>query len=87
MHQEISDDRQQIIDLSLETLNLYLSNSVSCRLLANVPVIKQLACAHISQFSILQSPKQVKSLGQLYRVLTSLWLTEDYILNFHQYLN
>jgi hypothetical protein len=49
-------------------------------------MVRQLASAHINQFNILQEPSQSKQLGQFFRVLTGLWLSEDYIANFHMYL-
>ena len=39
---------------------------------------KQLAQAHINQFNILQGPQQMKQLGQFFRVLSGMWVTEDF---------
>jgi hypothetical protein len=35
----------------------------------------------------LQQPKQVKQLGTFFKVLTNLWVTEEYLQSFHEYLN
>ena len=52
------EEDKRIVDLSLEVFGAYLNNSVSSRQLASLPVVKQLATAHITQFSILQAPSQ-----------------------------
>lgn len=81
------EEHRQIVDLTLEVLSSYLINSNACKHISELPVVKQLAQAHVSQFNILQQPSQVKQLGQFFRVLTSLWVTEEFISNFHDYLN
>ena len=43
----------RIVDLSLDVLSQYLNNSVSLRHLSELPMLKQLASSHISQFNIL----------------------------------
>ena len=43
----------RIVDLTLAVLSNFLGNSHSCKKLANVPVIRQLAESHISSFNIL----------------------------------
>lgn len=50
-------EHMRIVDLSLEILSSYLDNTTACRLLASLPVVKQLATAHITQFRILQGKK------------------------------
>lgn len=84
---KITDEHLRIVDLTLEIFSQYLMNTTACRQLAQIPVVKQIASAHVTQFRILQDPRQYKQLGQFFRVLTGLWLTEDYIGDFHDYLN
>jgi hypothetical protein len=50
-------EHMRIVDLTLSVLSNFLSNSHSCKKLANVPVIRQLAESHISSFNILQGVK------------------------------
>lgn len=50
----------RIVDLTLAVLSNFLSNTHSCKKLANVPVIRQLAESHIRDFNILQGAKQHK---------------------------
>lgn len=76
----------RIVDLSLDVLSQYLNNSVSLRHLSELPMLKQLASSHISQFNILQEAAQQKQLGQFFRVLTGLWVSEDFVGEFHTYL-
>lgn len=42
-----TEEAKRIVDLSLEVFSSYLNNSVSSRQLAALPVVKQLASAHI----------------------------------------
>lgn len=84
---KVSDANLRTVDLSLDVLSQYITSTIACRSLSQIPVIKEIATTHINQFRILQAPKQAKQLGQFFRVLTNLWLTEDYITHFHDYLN
>lgn len=77
----------RIVDLTLEILSSYLDNTTACKLLSSIPVVKQLATAHITQFRILQDKKQHKQLSQFYRVLTGLWIRDDFVQDFHLYLS
>lgn len=43
----------RIVDISLEVFASYLNNAVACRQIAQLDVVKQLATAHVTQFSIL----------------------------------
>ena len=78
---------RRIVDLALEVFNNYLSNFASCQQIATLPVTKQLAEVHINQFNILQGPSQMKQLGEFFRVLSGLWVTEDFIDKFSSYLD
>ena len=49
--------------------------------------MKQLATTHVAQFSILQQPSQRKQLGQFFGVLTGLWVSNDFVGKFHEYLD
>lgn len=79
-------EEKRIVDQSLDVFNTFLVNHVSCKQLAALPIVKQLATAHINQFSILQGASQMKQLGQFFRVLCSLWVTEEFISSFPSYL-
>lgn len=59
MHSADKDSlaHSRIVDLSLEVLSSYMTNSVACKQLSLIPVIKQIASAHISQFRILQDAR------------------------------
>ena len=86
---KIKDSRAhtRIVDLSLDVLSQYLQSSIACKAFSKIQVINQIAQSHINHFNILQDPRQVKQLGHFFKVLTGLWLTEDHIVNFHDYLN
>jgi hypothetical protein len=56
-------------------------------MLASIPIVKEIASAHVTQFRILQEPQQRKQLAQFFKVLTGLWLSEDYISSFYECLN
>lgn len=58
-----SEEHIRLVDLSLEVLSQFLNNTVSCRQLSELQVIKTLATSHISQFNILQNVSQQKQLG------------------------
>ena len=80
-------EERRIVDDALDTFNNYLCNHVSCRQIASLPVTKQLAEMHINQFNILQGQNQMKQLGQFFKVLCSLWVTDEFIPNFTGYLD
>lgn len=80
-------EEKRIVDDALDVFNHYLCNHVSCRQISALPMTKQLAEAHINQFNILQGPNQMKQLGQFFRVLCGLWVTEDFISQFSSYLD
>lgn len=87
MHFESKHSHKRIVTTSLDVFSSFLINSTTQKLLSQIPLVRQLASAHINQFSILQAPAQSKQLGQFFRVLTGLWLSDDYISNFSQYLD
>ena len=79
-------EERRIVDLALDVFNHYLCNHVSCRQIAALPITRSLAEAHINQFNILQGPNQMKQLGQFFRVLCGMWVTEEFIGQFTSYL-
>lgn len=81
------DDQIKMTELTLTVFNSYLSNTNSCKKLVKIPIVRQLAESHINQFSILQGDHQQKQLGQFFKVLSSLWLTEEFNPRFQEYLN
>ena len=52
-----------------------------------VPLVRQLATSHVSSFQILQAPNQVKQLGHFFKVLTLLWVNEEFVGDFTIYLH
>ena len=75
------------MDEALEVFTNLLASHFSCRQIAALPVTKQLAEMHINQFNILQGPNQMKQLGQFFRVLCGMWVTEDFIGQYTTYLD
>jgi hypothetical protein len=43
---KITEEHLRIVDLTLEIFSQYLINTTACRLLAQIPVVKQVATAH-----------------------------------------
>ena len=43
-------DEQRLVKVSLECFHVYLLHAISCRHMSKVPVVRQLATSHISQF-------------------------------------
>ena len=80
-------DEVRLVKVSLECFHVYLLHAISCRHLARVPVVRQLATAHITQFQILQAPSQMKELGHFFKVLSLLWVTDDFVGDFTSYLD
>lgn len=44
---------QRLMKMTLECFQAYLINQISCRHISKIPVVKQLATAHVTQFNIL----------------------------------
>jgi exportin-7 len=82
-----SIDDQRICDQSLDVFSSYLNNTSACRQISQLEIIRQLVTTHITQFNILQAPRQHKQLGQFFRVLSGLWVTEEFVGEFHEYLD
>ena len=46
-------EEKRLVDISLEVFSTYLCNSISSRQLVALPIVKQLAQTHLTQFNIL----------------------------------
>lgn len=80
-------EEMRLVRASIETIHIYLLTSISCKMSAKVPLMRQLATSHISQFQILKAPHQMKELSHFYRVLALLWVNEEFISDFTSYLD
>jgi hypothetical protein len=72
------ESHAKIIDCSLEVFQEYLANSITLRMLKELPQITILA--HNHHFAILQEPTQRKQLITFYKLLTELWITDQPLL-------
>ena len=59
-HSSPRPEEKRLIEKTLDVFNAYLANHISSRQIANLPITKQLAEAHINQFNILQGANQMK---------------------------
>ena len=55
--------------------------------MSRIAVVRQLVTSHISQFQILQGPSQMKDLGHFFRILSLLWVSEEFVNDFTSYLD
>ena len=81
-------DEKRVVKMTLECFQNFLLNDISQCYISKVPIVRQLATSHISQFPhILQGSGQIKQLGVFYSILTLLWLQSDFIEDFSSYLD
>ena len=80
-------DGRRIIQIALETFDSFVSTSTSCRFFIKLDIIKQLVSNHMAQFNILQNDTNYKHLGQFFKVLTILWVHEEFIDHFDSYIS
>eukprot|EP00347_Sterkiella_histriomuscorum_P000570 403375338 len=82
-----TDEGKQIISFTLDFFDVFVSSPSSCRLLCRSNMIKQLVQNHVMQFNILQNDPNLKHISQFFKILTILWLHEDYIESFETYIS
>ena len=81
-------DEKRVVKMSLECFNNYLLQDISQCYISKVPIVRQLATSHISQFPhILQGSSQMKELCSFYKILALLWISNDYIADFDSNLD
>ena len=76
-----------MVDTTLEVFDQFISNSSSGRLFAKLDIVKQLLQNHILQFNILGGDPKYKHFCTFFKILTNLWLHEDYIEGFNDYIS
>ena len=81
-----TEEGKQVIEFTLETFDVLVSSPSSCRLLCQSSFIKELIQNHVMQFNILQNDSNLKHIGQFFKILTMLWVHEDFVEDFDQYL-
>ncbi|CDW76789.1 importin-n-terminal domain-containing protein [Stylonychia lemnae] len=82
-----TDEGKEIIGFTLDFFDVFVSSPSSCRLLSKSSIIKQLIQNHVMQFNVLQNDPNQKHIGQFFKILSILWLHEDYIDNFETYIS
>ena len=87
LSESTSAEEQLLVKQSLECFHVYLLHQISCRQMSRIAVVRQLVTSHISQFQILQGPSQMKDLGHFFRILSLLWVSEEFVNDFTSYLD
>lgn len=77
---------KRVIGSTLDFFDIFVSSPSSNRMLSKSNIIKQLIQNHVMQFNILQNDPNLKHIGQFFKILTSLWLHEDYVESFENYI-
>jgi hypothetical protein len=82
-----TDEGKRIIQSTLEVFESLITSSSTCKLLNKLDLVQQLIQNHVMGFNILQNDSNFKHLGQFYKILASLWINEDFIENFDNYIS
>jgi len=82
-----NDDNKRLTEMTLDVFDLFVYTASSCKMFCRLPVIKQLVTNHLMQFNILSSDTNLKHLEKFYKILTNLWLHEDFVEHFEQYIS
>jgi len=81
------EEDKRLVDVTLDVFDIFVYTSSSSKMLCRLEIIQKLIKHHVVQFNILQNDNNLKHLSTFYKILTTLWLNEEYVHDFSQYIS